>query len=219
MFVCETCGKSFDLPASVLERYPGWTPRQCLQCRDSNSGLTSSGSDLKTSTSERRSSVSKTRDLTLAEVLSTFTEGPQTGVFTDGASSGNPGPGGWGAVKVVNGEIIAEDRGSVPHTTNNRMELMAMVSGLGMVETAEEIVIYTDSKLVVDTLNSWAAGWERRGWTRKSGPIKNLELVQEAYRLVKERPRVQIKWIPAHSGYRWNEYADALATAYRRPSP
>ncbi len=163
--------------------------------------------------------MSKTRDLTLAEVLSTFTEGPQTGVFTDGASSGNPGPGGWGAVKVVNGEIIAEDRGSVPHTTNNRMELMAMVSGLGMVETAEEIVIYTDSKLVVDTLNSWAAGWERRGWTRKSGPIKNLELVQEAYRLVKERPRVQIKWIPAHSGYRWNEYADALATAYRRPSP
>lgn len=161
--------------------------------------------------------MSKSTDLSVEEVLATFTDGPETGVFTDGASAGNPGPGGWGAVKVVKGEIVAQEKGYEPHTTNNRMELMALVSGLGMVAPDESITLYTDSKLAVDTLNTWAAGWEKRGWTRKSGPIKNLELVQEAHRLLKERPRVKVEWIPAHSGYRWNEYADALATAYRQP--
>lgn len=162
-------------------------------------------------------SKSKNRDLTVAEVLESFTDGPQSGVFTDGASEGNPGPGGWGAVYVVDSEVVAEAMGSDPYTTNNKMELTAMISGLNMLTTDAEVDVYTDSKLIVDTLTSWAAGWEANGWKKKSsGPIKNLELVQEAYRLARQRPGVKIRWIRAHSGNRWNEYADSLATSYRR---
>jgi ribonuclease HI len=106
--------------------------------------------------------------------------------------------------------------GSDPHTTNNRMELTAMIAGLEMLPLDAEIRVYTDSKLIVDTLTSWAEGWKARGWRRKSGPIANLELVQRAFELYEQRPGVTVKWIQAHSGYRWNEYADALATSYRR---
>lgn len=212
MFQCETCGSSFDLPQAVLEKYPGWTPKQCMSCRNGGSV-----SKAKPATSAKRpASISRSRDLTVAEVLATFNDGPTTGVFTDGASSGNPGPGGWGAVMVRDGQVVRQEFGSEDPTTNNRMELMAMISGLKMVEPDQAIDIYTDSKLVVDTLNSWARSWEARGWTRKTGPIKNLELVQEAYRLKTERRLISVKWIAAHSGYRWNEYADSLATAYRR---
>jgi len=208
VFTCETCGKGFDLRQDVLDRYPGWTPKQCLDCKNGKVGAISKPA--------RKSSVSKTRDLTISEVLDRFTDGPDTGVFTDGASAGNPGPGGWGAVMVVEGQVVAEERGSEDHTTNNRMEFMALIAGLKMIAVDQTIKVYTDSKLVVDTVNTWAAGWEARGWTRKTGPIKNLGLVQEAYQLSKQRPGAEITWIPAHSGYRWNEYADSLATAYRR---
>lgn len=155
----------------------------------------------------------------MAEVLDRFTDGPTTGVFTDGAAEGNPGPGGWGAVKVVDDRVVAEEKGHEAHTTNNKMELTAMVAGLRMIDPGQTMDVYSDSRLVVDTLTKWAAGWEQRGWRRKTGPIANLELVQEAYRLFRERPGVNVKWIAAHSGYRWNEYADALATAYRRSVP
>ncbi len=201
----------------MLERFPGWVPRQCLNCRDGKAAtgdVARSGGTAGPGGGGR--SASKDRDLTLAEVLDRFDEGPDTGVFTDGASEGNPGPGGWGAVMVMDGEVIREDRGADPDTTNNRMELTAMISGLRMVQPDQSIDVYTDSRLVVDTLTKWAAGWERRGWRRKTGPIANLELVKEAYRLARERPKARVTWIPAHSGYRWNEYADALATAYRR---
>jgi ribonuclease HI len=137
-------------------------------------------------------------------------------VFTDGASEGNPGPGGWGAVLVVESEIMAEAKGSEPHTTNNRMELTALIAGLRLIEPDRGIDVYTDSQLVVNTINVWAAGWEQRGWRRKTGEIANLELVKEAYLLARQRPGARVQWIPAHSGFRWNEYADALATAYRR---
>lgn len=214
MFTCETCGKQFNLPKHILERYPGWTPRQCLDCR--NSGGSGSGSSEAVS-SPKPASATKTRDMTVAEVLATFTEGPTTGVFTDGATEGNPGPGGWGAVLVVDNEVVAEEYGSETHTTNNRMELTAMVAGLEMLPADAEIDVYSDSQLVVNILTKWASGWEAKGWKKKSpGPIANLELVQTAYALVKQRPKATIRWIRAHSGYRWNEYADALATAYRR---
>jgi ribonuclease HI len=84
------------------------------------------------------------------------------------------------------------------------------------VSPEEEITVYSDSDLCVKTINEWAAGWEARGWKRKSGPIKNLELVQELYALKQERPGVTLQWIKAHDGSRWNEYADALATAWMR---
>lgn len=155
--------------------------------------------------------------MTVAEVLATFQGGPSTGVFTDGASEGNPGPGGWGAVMVVDDEIVAQEHGAEVHTTNNRMELTALIAGLRMIPPGQAIDVYTDSQLVVNIVTQWAAGWEQRGWKKKSsGPIANLELVQEAYRLAKALPEVEIRWIAAHSGFRWNEYADALATAYRR---
>ncbi|MFB3052178.1 MAG: ribonuclease H [Acidimicrobiia bacterium] len=203
MFTCQTCGKSFDIRQEVLDRYPGWTPQQCLDCRNS-----------KTSSAP---SVTKSRDMTTSEVLARFTEGPKTGVFTDGASEGNPGPGGWGALLVVDDQMVSQDYGSEAHTTNNRMELTAMIVGLGMVPADSPVDIYTDSQLVVNIITKWAAGWKEKGWKKKStGPIANLELVREAYALAQARPKANIQWIKAHMGNRWNEYADALATAYRR---
>ena len=155
--------------------------------------------------------------MTVAEVLATFHDGPQTGVFTDGASEGNPGPGGWGAVLVVDGQVVAQDHGSEAHTTNNRMELTGMIAGLEMLPSDTVTDVYSDSQLVVNILTQWAKGWEERGWTKKSpGPIANLELVKRAYSLAKAKPNARIRWISAHSGNRWNEYADSLATAYRR---
>ena len=216
MFICETCGAEFELAQSVLDRYPGWTPRQCLACRDGSAVTKRAGTTGANATSSRPS-VSKGRDLTVAEVLSMFHDGPQTGVFTDGASEGNPGPGGWGAVLVVDGQVIHEDYGSETHTTNNRMELMAMIAGLKMIPADTPTPVYTDSKLIVDIITKWAEGWKANGWKKKSpGPIANLELVKEAYELARARPAAQIQWIKAHSGNRWNEYADSLATAYRR---
>ncbi|GMU39647.1 MAG: hypothetical protein AMXMBFR23_05130 [Chloroflexota bacterium] len=154
--------------------------------------------------------------LTTRQVLERFTAGPRTGVFTDGSCSGNPGPGGWGVVYVVNGEVVTQEHGAEPHTTNNRMEFTAMIHGLRMLGPAEEMDVYTDSQLVVNTLTQWAKGWERNGWKRRDGEVKNLDLVQEAYALAKERPLAHIRWIKAHDGSRWNEYADSLATAYLR---
>jgi len=153
----------------------------------------------------------------VGEVLSSFTDGPETGIFTDGASEGNPGPGGWGAVYVVENEIVEEAKGADPYTTNNKMELTALIAGLGMAPAELPIDIYTDSQLIVNIVTKWADGWETRGWTKKSpGPIANLELVKGAHALRRQKPLARIQWIKAHSGYRWNEYADALATSYRR---
>ena len=210
VFECKDCGKSFELRQEVLDRYPGWTPRQCLECRDREQGASPEPAT-------RKASSSKSRDLTISEVLESFTEGPDSGVFTDGAAEGNPGPGGWGAVLVVDGEVVDEAMGSEAHTTNNRMELTAVVAGLKMLPLDSTLDVYTDSKLIVDTLNSWAPGWRAKGWKKNStGPIKNLELVKEALDLYEARPAVTVKWIRAHSGNKWNEYADSLATSYRR---
>jgi ribonuclease HI len=78
------------------------------------------------------------------------------------------------------------------------------------------VTIYSDSQLCVNTVNIWAAAWERRGWRRKEGPIKNLDLVRELYALAGEHAGVRLQWIRAHDGSRWNEYVDALATSYMR---
>ena len=149
-------------------------------------------------------------------MLARYDGGPTSGLFTDGSCSGNPGPGGWGVVYVLEGEILAERHGQDPSTTNNRMEFTAMIEALRLVGPNEPVDVHTDSRLVVDTITKWAAGWERRGWRRRDGEVKNLELVQEAYALAQERPKAHLQWIKAHDGSRWNEYADALATAYLR---
>ena len=152
----------------------------------------------------------------MAEVLAKYSAGPTDGVFTDGAAEPNPGPGGWGVVYVVGGKIIGERHGHEPHTTNNRMELRALIEGTSLVPEGTPAVVYTDSQLCVNTITQWAAGWEARGWKRKGGEIKNIELVKELYALFQRRTELQMRWIQAHSGLLWNEYADALATAYRR---
>ena len=152
--------------------------------------------------------------LTPEQVLERYTSGPKSGVFTDGSCEGNPGPGGWGFVWVENDRIVQEGCGSDADTTNNRMELTALIEALRALPSGAEISVYSDSQLCVKTVNEWAAGWEQRGWKRKSGPIANLELVKEFYALARARPRVRIEWIKAHDGSRWNEYADALASRY-----
>jgi ribonuclease HI len=154
--------------------------------------------------------------VTPEDVLRRYTAGPKQGVFTDGACEGNPGPGGWSAIWVLDDRVVEERVGAAAATTNNRMELMAMIEGLRMLPDDAETTLYSDSNLCVQTVNEWAAGWEKRGWKRKTGAIANLELVQELYALKKRRPRVTVKWIKAHDGSRWNEYADVLAAREAR---
>jgi ribonuclease HI len=154
--------------------------------------------------------------LTPDEVLARYSAGPDTGIFTDGSCDPNPGPGGWGLVWVEGGEIRAERNGRAPDTTNNRMELQALIEALRLLDEDARLRVYSDSQLCVKTINEWAAGWERRGWKRKTGPIKNLDLVQELWALAQARPGVELAWIKAHDGSLWNEYADALASEYQR---
>ena len=137
-------------------------------------------------------------------------------MFTDGSCEGNPGPGGWGFVRVEDDRIVAQKRGFDPSTTNNRMELTALIEAYRALPKDAEISVYSDSQLCVKTINEWAAGWERRGWRRKRGPIANLELVRALYDLGGARPRARLQWVRSHDGSRWNEYADALATSATR---
>ena len=154
--------------------------------------------------------------LTPEEVLARYTEGPDTGIFTDGSCDPNPGPGGWGMVWVEKGQIIEERHGHDGETTNIRMELQALIEAYLLLPEDKALTVYSDSQLAVNTINQWAAGWEKRGWKRKTGPIKNLELVQELWALSKQKPQIELKWIKAHDGSLWNEYADALASTYMR---
>ena len=154
--------------------------------------------------------------LTPEQVLARYRGGPNTGVFTDGSCEGNPGPGGWGYVWVDGGKILAQDHGADPDTTNNRMELMALIQAYKKLPLDAKVTLHSDSQLCVNTVNKWAAGWERRGWKRKTGPIANLELVKELYDLAGQHENATLEWIKAHDGSKWNEYADALATNYTR---
>lgn len=136
---------------------------------------------------------------------------PQDGVFTDGSATPNPGPGGWAAVRVVGGAVLGERTGSSPATTNNRMELTAILGALELIPPGTSEVIYSDSQLAVRTVNEWAPAWEARGWRRARGPVENLDLVRPLVEALRERPEVEVRWIRAHVGHRWNEYADRLA--------
>jgi ribonuclease HI len=213
-YTCGACGREFTLPEAVRAKYPNWTPKQCMECRDKpREGETRPAAK---NSRARGNSVTRTQNLTTTEVLRRFEGGPETGIFTDGSCQGNPGPGGWGAVHVRDGVVIEERHGDAPNTTNNRMELTAMINGLEMAPSDLPVTVYSDSQLVVNTLTRWAKGWESRGWKRKEGEVKNLDLVQRAWTLVQERPLARMEWIRAHDGSLWNEYADALSTAYLR---
>lgn len=140
---------------------------------------------------------------------------PSSGVFTDGSAVPNPGEGGWGAVYVLDGSVVGEASGYGGETTNNRMELTALIEAVGLVPVGVQTKVYSDSKLSVQTINEWAEGWKRRGWKRKSGPVENLDLVKPAYEAYRSRPDLELVWIKAHVGYTWNEYADELANRAR----
>ena len=116
---------------------------------------------------------------------------------------------------MVDGEIVAEDYGHDPNTTNNRMELTALIEGSRLVPEGTAVTVYSDSNLAVRTINEWAAGWEARGWKRKSGPVENVDLVRRAYGIFRKRPELDLRWIKAHVGFTWNEYADRLANRWR----
>ncbi|MEM1178627.1 MAG: ribonuclease H [Acidobacteriota bacterium] len=216
-FTCRECGTSFSVKAETLARYPGWQPAICWPCKQKQ-GKASGGRKAasKKRRPRRKPTATQEENLPLSQVLERYTDGPFDGVFTDGACTGNPGPGGWGTVWVEGNEVIEQRHGHDPQTTNNRMELEALIAGYEMLPEDSEATIWSDSKLCVQTINEWAAGWQRRGWQRKTGPVKNLELVKRAYALSTSRPKVTLKWIKAHNGSRWNEYADSLATAFQR---
>lgn len=195
-FTCNDCGDPFSLGQTVLDRYPGWVPKQCMDCRDTKP------------TKSRSKPNRKPADAGL-------NGDPQSGVFTDGSSIPNPGPGGWGAVYVIDGKIVAQASGSDPDTTNNRMELMALIEAASLVPKGTAATVHSDSNLAVRTITEWAAGWKRNGWKRKSGPVENLDLVQKAFTTYQARPELELVWIKAHVGYTWNEYADQLANLAR----
>lgn len=196
------------MPDAALAKYPGWKPKYCREHSPSKSAPKKKKS--------RGKSKSREENLTLAEVLARYTDGPTTGVFTDGGSHPNPGPGGWGMVWVDEGEIRAQAHGSESETTNNRMELTALLEAFRALPTDAAVTVYSDSRLCVDTITKWAPGWERKGWQRKGEPLKNLDLVKPLLALYREHPQCKLEWIAAHTGYRWNEYADSLAGAWRR---
>ena len=137
-------------------------------------------------------------------------------IYTDGACSGNPGPGGWGVVYVKNGEVLSQKYGSEKETTNNRMELTALLNAFQIAPLNEEVLVYTDSELCVNTFTKWIFSWEKNGWKKKTGEIKNLDLIKKVYDAMKQKPNAKLKWIESNNGFLWNEYADSLATAWAR---
>ena len=135
-------------------------------------------------------------------------------IYTDGACSGNPGPGGWAAI-LTYGENESELSGGESATTNNRMELMAVISALTALKESCEVELWTDSQYIEKAINEgWLAGWKRRGWKRKGGELKNIELWQELDRLLGLH-RVNFNWLKGHDGHEYNERCDALAVAER----
>jgi ribonuclease HI len=134
-------------------------------------------------------------------------------IYADGACDPNPGIGGWGAVAYQNGlEVWTAFDGDM-QTTNNRMEMQGVIAALEYAN-GRPCYIFSDSQLCVNTLTKWAASWERKGWVRGSGEIKNLDLVRHAYELYR-RSQAHIVWVKGHSGNRGNERADFLANLGR----
>ncbi len=133
-------------------------------------------------------------------------------LFTDGACSGNPGPGGWGALLCYRGHE-KELCGGEPETTNNRMELMAAIAGLEALTKPSKVQIWTDSTYVKDGISRWMAGWKRNGWkTAAKKPVKNRDLWERLDR-AEASHQVTWHWVKGHSGHPENERADALARA------
>jgi ribonuclease HI len=131
-------------------------------------------------------------------------------IYADGACRGNPGPGGWGAI-LREGPSEKEIFGGEPQTTNNRMELTAVIRALETLADPSTVEVYTDSQYVQKGISEWLPDWKRRGWrTADKKPVKNVDLWQELERAA-GRHRVSWHWVKGHAGHPENERADALA--------
>ena len=132
-------------------------------------------------------------------------------IHTDGACSGNPGPGGWGAILSF-GDHEKELKGGEPHTTNNRMELMAAISALEALKKPCVVDLTTDSQYVRQGITGWIHGWKKNGWrTADKKPVKNAELWQ-ALLAATRRHKIRWEWVKGHAGHPDNERADQLAS-------
>ena len=135
-------------------------------------------------------------------------------IYTDGACSGNPGPGGWAAI-LIYGRHEKELSGGEEETTNNRMELSGAIAALGALTERCSVTLYTDSQYIERAVNEhWLDGWKKRGWRRREGPVKNLELWQELDRLLGEHS-VAVRWVKGHAENEYNNRCDALAVRRR----
>ena len=131
-------------------------------------------------------------------------------IFTDGACRGNPGPGGWGAL-LRYGDNERELCGGEHETTNNRMELMAVIEGLSALQRPCEVKVTSDSTYVLKGIQEWMPNWKKRGWkTASKKPVKNVDLWQKLDQLV-ELHSIDWQWVKGHSGHAENEIADQLA--------
>lgn len=146
---------------------------------------------------------------------------PDLVAYTDGACSGNPGPGGWGALlRAMDGERVIKERelcGGEADTTNNRMELLAAINALEALDRASPITIVTDSQYVKNGVTSWIHGWKKNGWkTAAKKPVKNADLWQQLD-AAQARHKVTWEWVKGHAGHPENERADELARAGMAP--
>ena len=131
-------------------------------------------------------------------------------IYTDGACRGNPGPGGWGAL-LIQGKHEKKLHGGDPETTNNRMELTAAIEALNALKGPSSVILYTDSKYVMDGINEWMPNWKKRGWkTSAKKPVKNKDLWQ-ALDEATGRHEIDWRWVKGHAGNPGNEMADELA--------
>jgi len=132
-------------------------------------------------------------------------------IFTDGACKGNPGPGGWGVVLRM-GQHEKELCGSDPSTTNNRMELTAVIRALGALKEPCHVPLHTDSRYVIDGITKWIHGWRKNGWkTAAKKPVLNADLWQDLYEAARPH-RIEWIWVKGHDGHPENERADRLAS-------
>ncbi|MFT6169497.1 MAG: ribonuclease HI [Celeribacter sp.] len=146
---------------------------------------------------------------------------PEIHAWTDGACSGNPGPGGWGVLmRAMDGGTVVKERelkGGEADTTNNRMELLAAINALETLSRPTDITITTDSAYVKNGVTGWIHGWKRNGWkTSNKKPVKNVDLWQRID-AAQATHKVTWKWIKGHAGHAENEHADELARAGMAP--
>jgi len=132
-------------------------------------------------------------------------------IYTDGACQGNPGPGGWGAVLIWEGQTY-EINGGERLTTNNRMELTAVIRALSELKKPVPVKLYSDSQYVIRGMKEWIHGWKRKGWKRTTGPLENVDLWQELDSIA-ARYQIEWIWVRGHQGNLYNEKADQLAVA------